>query len=56
MGRGSKLLEALERTTLEGGKDLIIRAINAYKKKHEGEEGLPCALMDMKNAILGKKP
>ena len=47
MGHGSKLFDALQRTTLDGGKDIIIRALNAYVKKHKGEEGVLTALCDI---------
>ena len=61
VGGRSKLLDALERTTLEGGKDIIKRALNAYVKKHKGDPNLADALDSIREefvslAYQGKVP
>ena len=36
-----RLLDAIEATTLEGGKDIIVRALKMYSKKNAGDPKLP---------------
>ena len=56
MGTGNQIaLGVIGRNTLAGGKDIIIRAIEAFKKKHEGDKDLLWALEDIVFAAQGRK-